>query len=226
MKKHIKPIFLVVLVVAVYAVLLGYFDVAALFSIEMIQKQQAWLLGMVQQHYLFAVFGFITLYSLHGTLALPATSFLMITGGFLFGAIPGTIYSLIGSFVGGTGAYLIARTLFGNALNKKYHTQLEQFRGNLEKQYIPYLIVIRIIPIIPFCLANILCGLALIPLRIFWWTLIVGISPSLCIYSVLGTELGTVRSMHDLMTPKITLLFVLIALLTIIPILRQKFIKK
>ena len=222
MKKHTKHIILGVVVVAVYAFILGYFDITALLSFEMIQRKQEWLLQIVHRQYTLAVLGFIALYSLHGTLALPATSFLMIIGGFLFGAIPGICYSLIGSFIGGTGAYLIARSLFGHALNKKYHVQLEQFRGNLEKQYIPYLIIIRIIPIIPFFLANVLCGLALIPLRIFWWTLVVGIAPSLCIYSVLGTELGAVRSLQDLMTPKITLLFILIALLTIIPILRQR----
>jgi uncharacterized membrane protein YdjX (TVP38/TMEM64 family) len=81
----------------------------------------------------------------------------------------------------------------------------------------------RIIPIIPFFLANILCGLSLIPLPTFWWTLVVGIFPSLCIYSILGTELGAARSMQDLITPQITVLFILIALLTIIPIVRHRF---
>ena len=226
MKKHIKRLVIVVAVIMVYAILLGYFDVATLFSLEMVQKKQEWLLYMVHQHYTIAVLGFIGVYSAHGTLALPATSLLMITGGFLFGAIPGTIYSLIGSVVGGTGAYYITRTLFGNALNAKYHTQLGHFREKLEQEYIPYLIIMRLIPVIPFCLANILCGLALIPLRIFWWTLVVGIFPSLCIFSALGTELSAIRSLQDLMTPNIMLILFLIALLTVLPIIRQKFISR
>lgn len=221
-QRHLMPIAAAVIIAALYALMWGYFDIASLLSLEMIQCKQEWLLTLVREHYMYVVAAFVGLFSIHGALAMPATSLLMITGGFLFGVVPGIVYSLIASIVGGTSCYYITRLLFGNALNRKYHQQLAVFREQLEERYTFYLIMIRVIPVIPFFLANVLAGLALIPYSVFLWTLIVGIFPSLCIYSFLGTELGALSSVYDLLTPKMLSIYVVIALLTILPIFYRR----
>lgn len=222
MKSKLKHLLVAASVISFYLIVWVYLDIQRYFTFDALKQHQEVLLGFVRERYGAAVAIYLVVTVAHGACALPATSLLIIASGFLFGWVPGMFYAAIGMLIGGCAAFCITRYLFGYAFYRKYHHQLEQFRERIAEHYISYLVMMRVVPVIPFFLANILSGLALVPIGTFIWTLLVGIAPSIAIYAFLGTELGCMNQASDLFTWRIMALFVALSLLTIIPLLHNR----
>jgi len=165
-------------------------DLRSLLTIDTILAHQAGLQRYVADHYSLAVILYCLTLVIHSMLALPATALLFMLSGILFGFHAGVIYAWIGSIIGGTIIFFITRSFLGIALHRRYGHLLAPFKKRIQDHACISLIIVRFIPIAPFCITNILAGLALIPFTTYLISLIIGIIPSVSLYVFIGTEMS------------------------------------
>jgi len=211
----------VILIAAVIG--LRYSGIVNYVSLESMQEKRLQLMQFVQGHYIRSVLIFIALYALVVISALPLPALFTLTGGFLFGTIPGTLFANIGATSGAIIFFLIIRHSLGASIQARYKDQLANFNERVKKYGISYLIAIRFIAFIPFFIQNTLIGLTNVSLATFVWTTSVGILPGAFVYAYAGQQLATIDSIADVFSGYVLIAFILLALLGIVPILVQRY---
>lgn len=190
-----------------------------------ILEQRADLIEAVQNYYALTAFIFLLVYIGAVAFSVPGAAVLSITGGLLFGLIPGLVLVNIGATLGATLNFIFARYVIGDTIQKKHGDKLEKFNQEIEKNGKNYLLTLRLIPIFPFFLINVLAGLTAIKLKTFIWTTAVGIIPGSVFYVYAGTTLKEVDALADFLSWRTTLPLVLLGLLAFLPVLYNKFRK-
>ena len=191
-------------------------------NLEVLKENRAYLQQLVEHNYIFAALGYIIIYIIFAALSLPLAGILTIAGGFLFGTFFGTIYTAIGSTIGATFAFLLVRYVIGDYLQKRYKTQHAGFNKAVNEQGAYYLLSIRLLVIVPFFVANILCGLTATPVSTFFWTTAVGMLPAIAVFSFAGQQLGTLESVRDVFSTPVIVAFGLLILLALLPVIVKK----
>ena len=190
-----------------------------------ILEQRAGLIEAVQNNYVLTAFIFLLVYIGAVAFSVPGAAVLSITGGLLFGLIPGLVFVNIGATLGATLNFIFARYVIGDTIQKKHGDKLEKFNQEIEKNGKNYLLTLRLIPIFPFFLINVLAGLTAVKLKTFIWTTAVGIIPGSIFYVYAGTTLKEVDALADFLSWRTTLPLVLLGLLAFLPVLYNKFRK-
>ncbi len=220
-KRHkIKLAFVFLLIVIIVALRLSPLGDALTF--ENLKKNRATFLALVQGHYLETVAIYIISYVLIAALSIPGAGIMTLAGGFLFGAVAATLYVDIGATAGATLAFLTARYLLGNWLQRKYERQLSSFNGEMHKNGSRYLLTVRLIPVFPFFVVNFLSGLTNIPVGTFVWTTALGIIPATIIFAVAGKQLGTINSASEILSPRMIGALAALAALALFPTIRRR----
>lgn len=219
MKSKIILISIFVLVIAS----IKFFDLDAYFTFENLKAQKDVLSNFVESNYILTVVIFIVVYLVSVAFLIPIATVLTLTGGFLFGAVLGTIFVNIGATIGAALAFLFARYIVGKKVQEKYGKQLEKFNSELENNKYQYLFSLRFLPVFPFFLVNFLCGVTKVDLKTFIITTSLGIIPGSFVYTYAGRQLANVNSLGDIFTKDILLAFVLLGSLTLMPIFVKKF---
>lgn len=220
MKRHWKKILVAALIVAA-VIIVRALDVGQYLNIETLNRSRTDLLALKDRHYLLFVAAFILVYILSVALSVPWGAYLTIAGGFLFG-MAGVIYVNIGATAGAAAAFLASRYLIGDAIQEKYREKLTSFNAEIERNGRNYMLTLRLIPIFPFFLINILAGVTRIPLSTFVWTTSLGIIPGSFVYTYAGTQLAWIRNADDIMNWKILLALALFGLLALLPVIIKK----
>jgi uncharacterized membrane protein YdjX (TVP38/TMEM64 family) len=193
----------------------------------------AWLAGSgdvlrayVAANYLVSALVFVVLYVLVTALSFPAASVLTIFAGFLFGWLPGAGLAVVGATTGASMLFLAARTAFGGFLRDRAGGLAARFSKGFEKDAFAYLLVLRLAPFVPFFVVNIAPALCGVRPKVFVAATAIGILPGALAYSWLGRGLDSVLlaakaagrrvSIHDLVTPEITIAFAGLALVALL----------
>ena len=161
-------------------------------------------------------------------LSVPGGAILTIAGGFLFGIVPGTLLVLVGATVGATIVFLIARTALGDALRAKAGPRIRRMEEGFRRDALSYLLVLRLIPIFPFWLVNIVPAFLGVPLRTYVLGTFVGIIPGGFVYASVGNGLGAVfdaggtPDLGIIFEPAILLPIVGLAVLALLPIVYRQ----
>jgi len=190
-----------------------------------ILEQRTDLIEAVQNHYTLTAFIFVLVYIGAVAFSVPEAAVLSITGGLLFGLLPGMVLVNIGATLGATLNFIFARYVIGDTIQKKHGDKLEKFNQEIEKNGKNYLLTLRLIPIFPFFLINVLAGLTAVKLKTFIWTTAVGIIPGSVFYVYAGTTLKEVDALADFLSWRTTLPLVVLGLLAFLPVLYNKFRK-
>lgn len=196
-----------------------YFNLTQYMSLDWIKTNREYLRAMVHEHYWYAVAAYITFYIVATTFALPATFVVTIAGGFLFNVFPGVFFVNIGATLGAVGAFLASRYVVGTWVQQRYAQQLKNINQKINEFGSYYLIVSRLIVVLPFFLVNLLAGLTNVSIATFMWTTSLGILPATLVYTFMGRELMHITSRQDLMSWRMILAFILLAALLIVPLL-------
>ncbi len=219
---------------------LGFIAVAALVaarevglsdyvSLETLRANRQELRDFVAAYHVLATLAYIGLYILAATLSLPGLVFLTLAGGFLFGVIEGTIFTVIGATAGATLVFLFAKAIFaGNKLDR-FGPPAAKIAGNIRQNAWPYLLVLRLVPLFPFFLVNLIPAFAGVPLTTYVLTTFFGIIPGAAVFSLSGAGLESILekggdvSLCSVLTPEVLgALFGLAALsLAAIPLKRM-----
>ena len=177
---------------------------------------------MTSEHYLASVTIFIAVYIVAAALSIPGATLLTLTAGFLFGFF-GVIYVNIGATAGAILAFLTARYLIGDWIQKRYTERLASFNKEIAANGPHYLLTLRLIPLFPFLLVNVFAGISRAPLKTFAWTTMIGILPGSLVYIYTGRQLGGLEQPGDVLSWPVILAFVLLGLLVLSPVIVKKF---
>lgn len=220
---HKRIVIAVSIIVLIGAV--RVFGLDAFLTVEALRLYRGWLLAVTAEHYVPVAALFTAVYIVVTALSIPGAAILSLAAGFLFG-FAGIIYVNIGASGGAILAFLIARYLVGDWLQKRYGGRLESFNKEIAENGYNYLLTLRFIPLFPFFLVNILAGLTRVPLAAFAWTTVVGILPGSFVYIYTGRQLGIIEKPGDILSWPMILAFVLLGLLVLSPVLIRKAMKK
>lgn len=216
-------------VALVFAVGVGLFfllDLQQYLSLQTLKANRDRLLALTQQHYTLAVTVFILAYVVQTAFSLPGGAVLTLTGGFLFGSLLGTLYVNIGATAGATLAFLAARYVLHDWVEAKFGHRLGTLQTGFAKNAFHYLITLRLIPLVPFFLLNLLSGLTRIRLGTYIGATALGIIPGSFVYAYTGRQLGTIDSLGGVASPSVLLAFTLLGLLALLPVFYRKFQKQ
>lgn len=147
-------------------------------------------------------------------LCLPGASLLMLAGGGCMGFATCCVLSTAASAAGAVLTMLAARHLLRQRLEGKYPKQLDTLNRGLAKSPVNYMLSLRLAPIIPFVLFNLLAGVTRLPASTFLWTSFVGMLPGTALYVYAGSQAQNARTLHDLVTVEMG---VAVAALALVP---------
>ncbi|MDE2133835.1 MAG: TVP38/TMEM64 family protein [Alphaproteobacteria bacterium] len=161
-------------------------------TFDVLAANRAWLLRQVTDHLLATILVFAAVYVAATTLSLPGSSILTMTAGFLFGTILGTAVAVIAATLGATLLFVVARTSLGEAFRDRTQGALVALREGFRKNAFNYLLFLRLVPLFPFWLINLVAAFLEVPLRIFVLGTLIGIIPGAAVYASVGSGLGSV----------------------------------
>jgi len=225
--KWINKIRLIVLVFFIITVfLIYYFGARQYITIETIKQNRLLLQHAIEKNYAQAVAGFMGIYILLTSLALPFAVLLTIVSGFLFGTFWGAVYSSIAATIGSSLAFLLVKHLIGHWIHYQFGHRLTKFRKEFKKYGYSYLLSIHFAAVVPLFLINIFASLANVSFWTFFWTTLVGTFPAFLVYAFAGQQFTTIESVRDIFSWKITLAFLCLAILASMPMILRRLFKK
>jgi uncharacterized membrane protein YdjX (TVP38/TMEM64 family) len=200
-----------------------YFDLGRYLSLDGLKANRDDLLVFTDSHYSTAVVLFIVAYCLVVGLSLPGGAIMTLAGGFLFGSVWGTLYVNVGATVGATVAFLVARYLLRDWVERKFGSRLGAIQEGFAKNAFSYLMTLRLIPLFPFFLVNMVSGLTRVSVGTYVAATSLGIIPGSFVFAYAGRQLGTINSLKEIVSPNVLMAFTLLGLLALVPILYKKF---
>ena len=156
-------------------------------------------------------------------LSLPGAAILTLAGGALFGLVTGTIVISFASTIGATLACIVSRYLLRDWVQSKFGDKLEKINEGMDKEGGFYLFTLRLVPIFPFFIINLVMGVTKIPLKTYYWVLQLGMLPATIVYVNAGKELGQIESLSGILSPGLLISFVLLG---VFPITAKKILTK
>ena len=220
-KQYYKPFFILVALLAVIG--LGYqLGIVDYLTFENLKAQSSYLHKLVALHYLPSVLFFIIIYGFALAASLPIGGPLALIGGYLFGVILGTVYALLGSTLGAVSAFLLLRFLIGDEWRAYYYEKFSRFTTRVKEDGAWYLLTLNLLTVFPFFLINMVAILADISATTVLWTSALGTLPFNFVYSLAGSQLSTVTSPKDIWSYKIITVFILLALVALMPLVIKR----
>ena len=222
--KRFSPLAILLLaVVAAFA--LGLDDYV---SFEQLERNRARLLDLVDRH---RVPGAVRV---HADLCDRGRAFdsggaiLTMAGGFLFGIAAATLYAVVAATLGATIVFLIAKTALGDTLRQRAGPAMRRMEAGFRENALNYLLFVRLIPVFPFWLVNLVSAFLGVPLRTYVVATAVGIIPGTLIYASVGNGLGAVFEAGGRPTsassssPQIIVPIIGLAILALLPVAYRK----
>lgn len=191
-------------------------DLGSLLSLESLRLNRDFLASYFSQDPLLVSSVFLSLYVIVATLSIPGAALLTLAAGAIFGLGYGTLISSVASSLGATLAFLGSRYFFRNLVEKHFRTQMEAINLGLKKEGSSYLLSLRLIPIFPFFIVNLLLGLTQYSVWRFFFVSQLGMLPGTFVYVNAGTQIAKIKSVGEILSPGLLLSFALVGLVPLL----------
>lgn len=195
---------------------------------ETLARYRAVLRAWVDAHPALAPVAYVVAYIVAIAFSLPGALLLTITGGFLFGTLLGALYAVAGATIGAIGVFLAARTAFGDLLRAKAGGAIKRMEDGFRRDAFSYLLVLRLVPLFPFFLVNLVPAFLGVSLGVFAAATFIGIIPGSLVYASVGSGLGAVFDAGEtpdlgiVFTPEILLPILGLAALALVPVIYRR----
>jgi uncharacterized membrane protein YdjX (TVP38/TMEM64 family) len=213
-KKIAKKIAVITAVVAL-AVIFKILGLGQYFTLSYVKASQGKLAALYADHRLMVIAAYMLIYILVTSLSLPGAAIMTLAGGALFGLLIGTIVVSFASTIGATLACFVSRFVLRDWVQERFGDKLKVVNEGIAKEGSFYLFTLRLIPIFPFWLINLVMGLTKMSLRTFYWVSQVGMLAGTVVYVNAGKELAKINSISGILSPGLILSFVLLGLFPI-----------
>ena len=188
-------------------------DLGRYLNLATLQAGLADLRAWLQREPVLFSAGFFLLYVMVTALSVPGAAVLTVAAGALFGLVAGTVLVSFASTLGATLAMLTARYLLREPLRRRFARQFDTIDRGIARDGILYLASLRLMPVFPFFLINLLMGLTRMPARTFFWVSQLSMLPGTLVYVNAGTQIAKLRDLRDIASPGLWLAFALLALM-------------
>ena len=170
-------------------------------SLDTLRTHREALAGWVGGNAVLAGLAYVAAYVTAVAFSLPGAVFLTLAGGFLFGAVAGTLLTVTGATIGATLVFVFARAILGaNALDR-FGAPAARLADGIRRNAASYLLVLRLVPLFPFFLVNLVPAFVGVALPTYVATTFVGIIPGTAVFSLAGAGLGALLDQGDAITP-------------------------
>jgi pyruvate/2-oxoglutarate dehydrogenase complex dihydrolipoamide dehydrogenase (E3) component/uncharacterized membrane protein YdjX (TVP38/TMEM64 family) len=210
-----KKIGLLVLI-AILAAGFFYFDLHQLLTLQGLKSGLAQFEVWRAESPLLVGGAFLLLYVIVTALSLPGAVIMTLAAGALFGLGWGLLIVSFASSIGATLAFLVSRYLLQDMVQKRFGDRLKAINEGVEKEGAFYLFTLRLVPVFPFFLINLLMGLTNIRAVTFYWVSQVGMLAGTFVFVNAGTQLGQLESLSGILSPSLLLSFVLLGVFPLI----------
>ena len=185
-------------------------------TLENAKAQQAALNTFIDQNFVFAAATYFLAYIVITAFSIPGAAVVTLLGAALFGFWTSLLLVSFASTIGATIAFLSSRYLLREWVQSKFGNKLNAINQGVEKDGAFYLFSLRLIPVFPFFLINLLMGLTPMSISRFYLTSQIGMLPGTAVYLNAGTQLATIDSLSGIVSPTVLASFALLGLFPII----------
>jgi pyruvate/2-oxoglutarate dehydrogenase complex dihydrolipoamide dehydrogenase (E3) component/uncharacterized membrane protein YdjX (TVP38/TMEM64 family) len=205
----IKKLFLVLIAAAAIG-LFFHFNLHQLLTLEGLKGSMDQFSQYKEQSPLLVFGGFFLLYVVVTALSLPGAAILTLAAGALFGLVEGLLVASFASTVGATLAFLVSRYLLRDTIKQRFPDRLDAIDAGVEKEGGFYLFTLRLVPVFPFFLINLLMGVTAIKAWTFYWVSQIGMLAGTFVFVNAGTQLAQIESLSGILSLDLILSFALL----------------
>ncbi len=197
-------------------------------SFETLQHHRGWLVAEVARNEALVAAAFIAIYALVVAFSIPGGAIMTISAGFLFGTVPAATYGVVGGTLGAVCVFLAARTAFGEVLRTKAGPALKRMEAGFRDNAFHYMLFLRLIPLFPFWLVNLVPAFLGVSLRTYFLATLVGVIPGALVFASLGNGLGAILDAGGepdlglVFRPEVLLPLLALAVLAVLPVAYKK----
>jgi len=221
MKKRIMILLLITGAIAVFY----FLDLQQFLTLSSLKENRQSLLLAYQSHTAAFTLGFILIYIVQTALSLPGAAILTLAGGAIFGVAMGTLWVNIGASTGALLAFLLARTLLRDWVMKRFGEKMKAFDRGLSKNGLSYLLFLRLVPLFPFFLVNLACGVTGLSIRTYLAGTVIGILPGSFVYANAGASLASIENISQVSSPRVLTSLALLGIFALVPVIYRKWNK-
>ncbi|MFK7794043.1 MAG: FAD-dependent oxidoreductase [Gammaproteobacteria bacterium] len=207
-------IFLVIIASIIFG--LTYFDIGSYLTFSELKERQSELQSLVSNNPFKAAAIFFSIYVIATAISVPGAFIFTLAGGALFGLTQGTILVSFASTIGALFAYLVARYFLHDVVQNKFSDRLGLINRKVDEEGAFYLLFLRLVPVFPFFLVNLVMALTPIRAFTFYWVSQLGMLPATLIYVNAGTQIAKISSPGDIASPSLIFALVLLGILPFI----------
>lgn len=208
-----KARLVVVALIALFAVLYVMLDLGQYLTLAYVQSQLDTIREFSQQNFMFSAGLYFVAYVVMAALSVPGAAVMTLLGGAVFGLGWGLVLVSFASTLGATLAFLVSRLLLRDWVQRRFGPSLKTVNAGIERDGAFYLFTLRMVPVFPFFLINLVMGLTPLRTFTFFWVSQVGMLLGTAVYVNAGAELGQLSSLSGLLSGSLILSFALLAAL-------------
>lgn len=214
-KKRFRQVLCAALLISVVA-LFFTFELHQAFTLERLQASQAQFAALFKEHPARVVIGYFAVYVPYVVLNLPGVVILGLAAGAMFGVGLGTLVVSIASTVGATLACMLSRYLLRDWVQTRFAGKLASVNRGIADEGHFYLFSLRLIPVIPFFVINMVMGVTRMPLAVFAWVSMLGMLPGTFVFVNAGSQLARLDSVAGLFSPGLLISFALLGIFPLV----------
>ena len=211
MKKKIIIVIIAICLIALFRI----FNLGDYLSLAYIKESQHKFELLYSENRFAVIAGYMAAYIIVTSLSLPGATVMGLAAGALFGLLTGAIIVSFASTIGATIACFVSRFILRDWIQKRFADKLKTVNKGFEEEGPFYLFTLRLIPLFPFWLINLVMGLTKMPLKTYYWVSQIGMLPGTMVFVNAGKELGKIESLSGILSPRLLLSFVLLGLFPI-----------
>ena len=212
---------LILAIVAGLIVVYFVFDLGQYLDLDYFKQQQERIMAYRESFPIRTAAIFFIAYILVTGLSLPGAAIATLVGGAIFGLLWGTVLVSFASVIGASCAFLVSRHILRDTIQNRYGDRLRTINEGCEKDGAVYLFTLRMVPLFPFFLINLLMGLTPMRLGMFFIVSQIGMLPGTIVYVNAGTQIAKIDSLGSILSPALIASFVLLG---IFPLISKKII--
>jgi uncharacterized membrane protein YdjX (TVP38/TMEM64 family) len=203
-------------------------DLDSYLSFDVLRQHRGDLTAFVAAHFAAAASIYVVAYIAVVSFSLPGGAVMSLAGGFLFGVVLGSILTVIGATVGSIALFCAAKTAFADVLRARAGPAIRRMRDGFQDNAFSYLLFLRLIPVFPFWLVNLVPALLNVSLPVYVAATFLGIIPGTIVYVSVGNGLGAIFDAGEtpdlgmVFEPEILLPLIGLAILSLLPVLYKK----